>query len=134
MAAVCEIRRGLRRCGRAAVELCQYCGQRFCDEHKHFVGGFDAVCSRKRCRTKKDEMDQHLAYREGVERRNRVGLCGEEGCGPHPKDECSLCLGLFCSEHVRAKVYPFWDDGRRVMRPASVCAHCYARRKLWGRS
>ena len=132
-AALCELGGRFSRCLNPPGHSCQYCGRSFCDAHTHFVEGHEAVCSRKRCREKKVDMDLHLAYRARVTQRNRAGLCGEETCGPRPVFECSLCRGLFCEAHVSDRMYPFHDGRVIIDKPASVCAHCWDRRKIWRR-
>lgn len=129
----CEIGGRFSRCVNPAVQSCQYCGRRFCRDHSYFLEGHEAVCSRKHCRAKRDDMVLHSAYRRVVETRNRAGLCGIEDCGPHPAHECSLCHGHFCSAHVSQQSYPFFDGYARAERFVSVCPRCWERRKIWGR-
>jgi hypothetical protein len=132
-ATVCLAGGRFSRCHNLAEHVCQYCGRPFCADHAHFVEGHEAVCTRKRCRLKRDDMAEHLAYRERVRQRNSAGLCGVEGCGPHPSFECSLCQGLFCGAHVSERLYPFSDGWSTVERPVSVCQRCWQRRKIWRR-
>lgn len=130
--ATCELGGRFSRCHNAAVQTCQYCGRSFCREHTHFVGGHEAVCSRKQCRAKHDDVARHLSYRERVTERNRYGLCGVEDCEGAPvQAACSLCKGLFCEQHITQRMYPTYDGFRSVDRPAAVCPHCWARRKIW---
>jgi hypothetical protein len=128
---LCEVGRLFSRCEHMSEHTCQYCGRRFCAEHTHFVEGHEAVCSRKRCRQKRDDLESHLRYRERVEQRNRAGLCGVEDCGPHPGFECSLCHGHFCAQHLRERLYPFSAGYTTVERPVSICTRCWERRKVW---
>jgi hypothetical protein len=130
-ATLCQVGRIFARCTNVPEHSCQYCGRSFCAEHTHFVGGHEAVCARKACRLKYDDLDAHLRYRERVEQRNKAGLCGIEDCGPHPGFECSLCRGHFCGEHLRERMYPFSDGYTTVERPVSICARCWERRKVW---
>lgn len=130
-ATLCQVGRIFAHCQNPSVHVCQYCGRNFCPEHSHFVQGHEAVCSRKQCRAKRDDLEQHLVYRQRVEERNHAGLCGIEGCGPHPGFECSLCRGLFCGTHLSEHLYPFSDGYTTVEKPVSVCANCWARRKVW---
>ena len=119
------------RCGNSGEHVCQYCGRNFCPQHTLVVEGHEAICSRKICRLKKDDLDTHLAYRARVGQRNGAGLCGVEGCGPHPALQCSLCKGHFCDAHLSDRLYPTFDGYVRVDRWASVCPRCWARRKVW---
>ena len=122
-----------RRCPNIPVNSCQYCGRRFCEAHTYFLGGYEAVCTRKPCRRKHDDLQLHQAYKVRIGERNRAGLCGIEGCGPHPRFECSLCRGHFCEEHISERQYPTRDGSVIINRPASVCAWCWRRRKVWRR-
>lgn len=131
--ALCQLGGRFSRCPNPPAHSCQYCGRDFCHAHTHFAQGHEAVCARKLCRTKKDDLDAHLVYRARVVQRNRAGLCGAEECGPHPGFECSLCQGHFCDIHLSDRMYPFHDGRVVIDRPASVCAHCWARRKVWRR-
>lgn len=127
----CQVGRVFDRCPNLSEHSCQYCGRDFCAQHGHFVGGHEAVCSRKPCRLKHEDMEEHLRYRERVGQRNRAGLCGVEDCGPHPGFECSLCRGRFCAPHLSEHSYPFNDGWTTVERPVSVCGRCWQRRKVW---
>lgn len=122
-----------RRCARPPVHTCQYCGRPFCEAHSYFAEGYDAVCIRGRCRAKHDDLQRHEAYRLRVSERNRAGLCGVEGCGPHPGLECSLCRGHFCARHISDRQYPIREGYVIINRPASVCPWCWDRRKVWKR-
>jgi hypothetical protein len=132
-ASACTAAGRFRSCSQPVVETCQYCGRRFCAAHAYFREGFDAVCIRKPCRRKHDDLQQHLGYRQRVGQRNAAGLCGIENCGPHPRTECSLCRGHFCEAHISERMYPFRDGRVVIERPASVCKWCWDRRKLWRR-
>lgn len=130
---ICQLGGRFSRCLNAPEHSCQYCGRDFCDAHTHFAEGHEAVCARKPCRVKKDDLDAHLVYRARIGQRNRAGLCGVEDCGPHPGFECSLCQGHFCAAHLSERMYPFHDGRVVIDRPASVCGHCWDRRKVWRR-
>jgi hypothetical protein len=127
----CESGRLFSRCLNTATYLCQYCGRHFCDEHAYYVFEHEAVCDRKRCRLKRDDMVEHLAYERRVAQRNNVGLCGIEDCGPHPGYQCSLCHGRFCDLHLRETPYTFRDGWSVSERMVSACPRCHARRKIW---
>jgi hypothetical protein len=122
-----------RRCHSAAVNSCQYCGRSFCASHTHVIEGYDAVCTRKRCVRKHVDLQAHTDYRARVVQRNAAGLCGVEGCGPHPRKECSLCKGHFCEAHIGERMYPFREGRLIIDKPASVCRWCWRRRKVWRR-
>ena len=128
---LCQVGRIFSRCSNTPEHSCQYCGRRFCAQHTTFVEGLDAVCSRKVCRLKRDDLAEHLQYAERVAQRNRAGLCGIENCGPHPGFECSLCRGHFCGTHLSERRYPFSDGYTTIDRPVSICGHCWRRRKIW---
>lgn len=131
-AAMCELGGRFSRCQNEAVQSCQYCGRRFCRAHAFFVGGHEAVCSRRQCRAKHEDMARHLSYRTRVAERNESGRCGVEDCDANPPGaSCSLCKGLFCEAHIADRMYPTYDGYRSVDRPAAVCPHCWARRKIW---
>lgn len=129
----CQVGGRFSRCHNESVNSCQYCGRDFCAEHAHYVEGHEAVCSRKACRDKRDDLAVHLAYRERVTQRNNVGLCGIEDCGPHPGFQCSLCQGHFCDNHLSQRTYTFFDGWSSVQRWVSVCPRCWERRKIWAR-
>ena len=131
--ALCKVGGRFSRCGNAALNTCQYCGRPFCAAHAFYVREHEAVCNRKRCRLKQDDLVQHMGYRRRVTERNHAGLCGVEECGPHPRHECSLCQGHFCAAHVSERMYPFREGYVSVQRPASVCTWCWRRRKIWRR-
>lgn len=127
----CRLGGRFSRCNDLATETCQYCGRPFCARHTYYREGHEAVCTAARCRAKRDDLLAYLEYRRSVQVRNQAGLCGIEGCTPHPAHECSLCRGHFCGEHVRERLYPFRQGWVTVDRPVSVCARCWARRKIW---
>lgn len=130
-AQLCQLGGRFSRCPNPPLHSCQYCGRDFCGLHTHHVEAHEAVCARKACRLKHDDLREHLSYRERVSQRNRAGLCGVEECGPHPGYECSLCHGHFCGLHLSERLYPFQDGWLTVERPVSICARCWERRKIW---
>lgn len=127
----CEAGGRFSRCRRAAVDTCQYCGRRFCEAHTRLNEGHEAVCSRKSCSKKADDLAAHQSYQAAVDGRNRQGLCGADGCGPDPGFACSLCRGNFCAGHLTVRLYPFREGRAVVERRVSVCNHCWGRRKVW---
>ncbi len=129
----CQLGGRFSRCPNPPVQSCQYCGRHFCLDHSDYIQGSEAVCARKPCRAKREDMAVHLAYRERVEQRNRAGLCGIEDCGPHPGFQCSLCQGRFCEAHLSERTYTFFDGRSSVQRMVSVCPRCWERRKIWSR-
>ena len=130
-AAACQLGGRFSRCQQPPIEVCQYCGRHFCAAHSTYVEGHDAVCGRKLCRAKWDDLQVHLDYKARVSQRNQAGLCGIEGCGPHPGFQCSLCQGKFCGQHLSERLYPFRQGYITIERPVSLCDRCWQRRKLW---
>ena len=131
--ATCQVGGPFSRCANPSVNSCQYCARKFCERHTYVLEAIEAVCTRRRCRNKHDDLQAHMAYRDRVRQRNHAGLCGEEDCGPHPGHECSLCNGVFCDRHVRERNYPLRDGSVIIDRPVSVCGWCWQRRKVWRR-
>ena len=132
MAAIrCQAGGTFSRCPNIAQHSCQYCGRQFCANHSTFVEGLEAVCSRKRCREKRDDMVHHLAYRDRAEQLNRVGLCGVVDCNTRHVFQCSLCKAQFCEAHLSRRRYSFGDGWSRSERWVSVCPRCWDRRKIW---
>lgn len=132
MAAIpCHVGGWFSRCPNLSQHSCQYCGRNFCAGHSHFVQGHEAVCARKRCRAKHDDLVRHLAYLERAEQLNRVGLCGVEGCNRPHIFQCSLCRAHFCEAHLSERRYTFSEGWSRTDRPVSVCPDCWNRRKVW---
>lgn len=127
----CGVGRPFGRCHAPSIDTCQYCGRGFCERHTYVFEGFEAVCTRARCRRKHDDLQRHLEYKQQVAARNRAGLCGVENCTPHPRTECSLCRGHFCDAHISEKMYPFREGRLIIEKPASICAWCWRRRKIW---
>ena len=129
----CQLGGRFSRCTLEAAQTCQYCGRAFCETHAYHVEPHDAVCARKKCRDKRDDLELHMQYRQRVGERNQVGLCGVEDCGPHPGFECSLCHGRFCGMHLSERMYPFHEGWITIERPVSICMRCWERRKIWRR-
>lgn len=129
--ALCQLGRRFARCHNEAPFQCQYCARAFCSDHSYFVQGYDAVCSRKECVLKHDDLARHLIYRRAVEQRNRIGLCGLDDCSTPQRVVCSLCRGRFCADHVFGHMYPFKDGLVTIEQPVSVCEECWDRRKIW---
>lgn len=129
----CQIGGRFSRCHSAAVNVCQYCGRHFCGIHTHHAEGLDAVCAREKCQAKFQDLLAHNEYTSRVNQRNHAGLCGMEDCGPHPRFECSLCHGHFCSRHLMERMYPFNEGLVSIDRPVSICQRCWERRKIWRR-
>ena len=128
----CQLGGRFRRCPIRASGTCQYCGRSFCGEHSHFAEGFEAVCTRKSCAAKQDDVQAHRLYVEDAVRLNRAGLCGLEGCNERRAFECSKCLGFYCPAHLSDQMYPA-TSRLEAPRRASVCPHCWDRRKIWSR-
>ncbi|MBI2767308.1 MAG: hypothetical protein HYX53_15535 [Chloroflexi bacterium] len=131
MAEQCKVGGRFSRCPNEAVNTCQYCGRAFCAAHAIVNAKVEAVCARKPCKRKYDDLVLHLEYRERTAQRNHAGLCGVESCGPHPRAECSLCEGLFCEQHLSPRLYPLRMGTVVIDQPMSVCDWCWRRRKVW---
>jgi hypothetical protein len=132
MAAIpCQAGGWFSRCPNLPQHSCQYCGRQFCSDHSHFVEGHEAVCSRKRCREKRDDMARHLEYRTRADQLNRAGLCGVDGCNTRHVFQCSLCKAQFCEAHLSPRRYGFGDGWSRSERWVSVCPRCWDRRRVW---
>lgn len=132
MAAVpCQLGSLFSRCPNLSQHSCQYCGRGFCAGHSHFAEGHEAVCARKRCRAKHEDLARHLAYVKRAEQLNHAGLCGVEGCNTHHLLQCSLCKEHFCERHVSQRRYTFYEGWARADRWVSVCPECWQRRKIW---
>ena len=129
----CQIGGRFSRCKNSAEHACQYCGRWFCETHTYHVQDHDAVCNRKRCLAKHEDLQVHTEYKRRVAERNHVGLCGIEDCGPHPGFQCSLCQGHFCGMHLHERMYPFTEGWVSIDRPVSICQACWERRKIWRR-
>ena len=128
---MCQLGGRFSRCRNEALQTCQYCGRSFCHTHSYYQKDHEAVCSRKKCRIKIEDMLAHTEYELGVIQRNKIGLCGIEECGPNALGQCSLCRGRFCEEHVTFWMYPPARGEGGHSSALSVCGACWKRRKIW---
>jgi hypothetical protein len=134
MPAECALGGRFSRCKRPSDHSCQYCGRNFCSDHTHYLQQHEAVCTRKECVAKQQDMLVHTEYRRLVGGRNSARLCGVEQCEERPASyECSLCQGHFCTQHVQQRLYWTPDGLSRRERALSLCEHCWKRRKIWQR-
>ena len=131
---VCQLRRGLLRCGGEAAGLCQYCARLFCSRHGVVLEDGQEICSRRFCVAKRRDLLKHLAYKEDVATRNEQRQCGIEGCSRPIGGRCARCLGYFCGHHVEAREEMFLQNQVRLRRMATLCRHCWARRPIWLRT
>jgi hypothetical protein len=129
--ATCQLGGMFSKCKTEARQTCQYCGRWFCEFHSYYEKDHEAVCSNKKCRAKIDDMLVHTQYKAGVQKNNKMGLCGIDACGPSTVAQCSLCRGRFCEEHVTFRMYPPGRGEGGRDRALSVCDACWARRKIW---
>lgn len=129
--ATCQLGGMFSKCKTEARQTCQYCGRSFCEWHSYYEKGHEAVCVRKKCRAKIDDTLVQKQYSADVVKKNKIGLCGIDDCGPSTVAQCSLCRGRFCEEHVTFRMYPpgRGEGGRN--RAVSVCDTCWERRKIW---
>lgn len=127
----CQLGGLFSSCKGAAQASCQYCGRDFCDDHKHYAEGYEAVCTHKKCRRKHDDLQEHLVYRDRAAELNRYGQCGVEKCGPARLYQCTQCTQAFCPSHLSERLYPAIPASGRPERMATVCGRCWARRKIW---
>ena len=128
----CELGGRLRRCPRSPADTCQYCARPFCYDHAHLLEGYEAVCARRPCVAKQDDLRAHHGHMRGVRLRNRDGRCGVEGCANAHGFDCEKCGGRFCLGHLADRLYPATGSGEAAM--ACVCAHCWGRRAIWSRA
>lgn len=129
--ATCRLGGIFSKCKNDAYQACQYCGRSFCDLHSYYEKDHEAVCSRKKCRAKIDDMLAQRQYQAGIAKNNQKGLCGIDECGPSTVAQCSLCRGRFCEEHVMFRMYPPGRGEGARDRAVSACDSCWARRKIW---
>lgn len=94
----------------------------------------EEICSRSLCQAKHADVEQHLAYREAALTRSAHGFCAEEGCQQPRWGQCSKCQALFCEQHLHDRDENVRRGLGSAPRPASLCDHCWARRKLWRRT
>ncbi len=118
-------------CGREAAGRCVYCGEPFCDEHGTFGDDFLDVCSRRSCRAKVRDIEDHNEYVERMSVFNQTAICGHPGCGERMQHTCQRCSLLFCNAHLRPR-----QVLERVQNPPRkvtllLCRHCEGRRSLW---
>jgi hypothetical protein len=127
----CQLRRGFFTCTSDAIGLCQYCARLFCREHGIVQEDGQEVCSRRFCVAKRNDLVEHLAYKEAVFARNQASRCGIEGCNQTVAGRCGRCEGYFCARHVGAREETYLQNQVRLRRMASLCHHCWARRPIW---
>ena len=125
--ATCQIKGILTACGAVATAQCVYCGRTFCHKHGEVMEEAYEVCSRKSCVEKKQELREHLVYKETVLGRNLGRLCGVEVCETELQVQCNRCKGYFCARHTRPWLETITE------KPESTCAHCLRRRSIWER-
>jgi hypothetical protein len=120
-----------RSCGSEATGRCVYCGEPFCDEHGSFGDDFLEVCTRKACRAKLRDVEEHQAYIERVRVDNETSVCAQPGCSERMQHTCQRCNLLFCDSHLRPRqvLERRHDPPRRVT--LLLCRHCESRRSLW---
>ncbi|HLZ72932.1 MAG TPA: hypothetical protein VKV26_23760 [Dehalococcoidia bacterium] len=121
------------RCHEPTVGSCQYCSRAFCSVHGNLLPAREAICAREICQHKHADVETHLRFRERALQRNQFGLCGIEGCSAERWGQCSKCLALFCEDHLSNRTETVREGHARFSRPASFCAHCLLRRKLWAK-
>jgi hypothetical protein len=129
----CDLRRGLRSCGRAASGVCQYCGRTFCDDHGVRLDDGQEICSRSTCDQKRLDIIAFAEYKVLVATVNDGGACGHDGCSLAPTSECAKCRGQFCSAHVQVRDIEEHRAGRTLEKRATLCRHCDKRRNLWSK-
>lgn len=130
----CALGGRLRRCPGPPADTCQYCARPFCPDHAHVLEGYEAVCVRKPCAAKHDDLQLHHGHMRGVRLRNREGRCGVEGCANAHGFDCEKCGGRFCLGHLADRLYPAAPNSGESAAMACVCAHCWERREIWSRA
>jgi hypothetical protein len=118
-------------CARDSVATCQYCGRAFCLDHGVVQHDGQEICTRKECVAKRDDLLRHLAYKTVVGSRNDALTCGINDCGEELAAQCVRCQGFFCGFHVHGRDEPVLENRVKVVRTASLCEHCWARRGIW---
>lgn len=121
-----------RGCGRPALIDCVYCGRPFCEEHGERGADFMDVCVRKRCQTKREDLEAHNKWKTRAEPSNRVSVCADERCDARMRHQCSRCKLVFCATHLRQRRVRDTSRQPSVDVQGMVCAHCAGRRKIWG--
>jgi len=101
------------------------------DEHGQRLADGQEVCGRESCRRKRDDLRQHVAYKEEVASRNGQARCGEPACERRPAGQCSKCNGLFCGGHVEDTTLEERQSGGFARVRVSLCRHCRRRRAIW---
>lgn len=119
-------------CGLAAAGQCVYCGEPFCADHGTRGEDYIEVCARRTCRAKFDDVQAHQTWRARSAHANRTSVCADPTCSERMQHRCQRCQLMFCAEHLRDQriLDRSFDPPRRV--PVLLCAHCIARRSLWG--
>lgn len=130
----CSVALGLlrRRCERAATANCVYCGRPFCVGHGDRGPDYTDTCSRKVCRAKRRDVQEHLKWKQRVRESNRMSVCAIEDCENRMRHQCSRCRLTFCEEHVKVFRVVVHSDTANPSTRALLCEHCRNRRKLWG--
>ena len=129
----CSVTLGLLRgrCDRVAAADCVYCGRPFCAHHGKRGPDYTDTCSRKTCRAKGRDLQEHLEWRERVGESNRMSVCALEDCESRMRHQCSRCRLVFCEEHVKEFRVVVQSGAPNRSTRAVVCEHCRSRRKLW---
>ncbi len=109
-----------------------YCGAAFCGDHGDRGRDYLEVCTRSTCRAKVRDVQAHDKWKQRVELANRRSVCAREDCPLRMEHECGKCRLRFCAAHVRQG--SIVDHSTTPPRESLtlLCAHCLARRKLWG--
>lgn len=130
----CSVTEGLlrRRCERASIATCVYCGRPFCDGHGERAPDHEDTCSRRPCRIKRADVRRHVEWKRRNHGANRMSICAWEECESRMEHQCVRCRMMFCNEHVRKRQRA--TAPRRDQPPVSglICDHCAGRRKIWG--
>jgi hypothetical protein len=130
----CQVKGGFFKCGDTANAMCVYCGRPFCQRHGVIGSEGEEVCDSKNCVAKREDLAQHLLYKDAVLLLNRDRLCGVSGCGTEFLAQCSRCKLYYCQTHIQTRVMPVIEEGMRFERPVLVCRHCWQRRPIWERT
>jgi hypothetical protein len=127
----CHVKGGFFKCGDAANAMCVYCGRPFCERHGVIGAEGEEVCDTKNCIAKREDLAQHLIYKDAVLDLNRRRLCGLDGCSSEFVVQCSRCKLYFCGSHIETREMAVIEEGMRFERPVLVCRHCWLRRPVW---
>lgn len=130
---LCEHGGGLlrRTCGREALADCVYCGKPFCEAHGEQGPDYTNVCDRKACMVKRQDVQEHLQWKQRVYNANRISICAHEGCEDRMHHVCSRCKIMFCAAHVREETVVIRGTRPPRRELTVVCFHCRDRRRLW---